>query len=81
MPDSRESAVNHAHPYQAIESWVDPAIEGDIRRALIRGRMRSIAAKDLADGSPSLSAQFLIVAPAVDILRYEIADDAADHDV
>ena len=48
---------------------------------MILGRIGAIAAKDLADGAPFSAAEFPIVMPAVNILRDEIAHDAADEDV
>src|SRR6266446_8940160 len=75
-----ESAINQTHGCQAVKSRIDPAIQGDIGRALVRWRVRSIAPKDLADRSPFPAAEFRIVMPAVNVLRNEITHHAAnDH--
>src|SRR6266481_2018578 len=77
----REAAVDQAHGCEPVESRIDPAIQGDIRRALIGGSGVSITAKHLADRSPCLTAQSRIMMAAVHILGDEIAHNAADEDV
>src|SRR5882762_1396447 len=77
----REAAVDQAHGCEAVECRIDPTIQGDIRRALIGGSGVSITAKHLADRSPRLTAQSRIVMTAVNVLRNEITDNAANKDV
>src|SRR5579859_304465 len=76
-----ESAVDQAHGREAIKRRINPAIERNIGGTLIFGRVRTIATKDLADRSPRIAAQFRVVMPAVDILRDEIAENAADENI
>src|SRR5260370_40478197 len=77
----RKAAVDQANRCEPVESRIDPAIQGDIRRALIGGGKVSITAKDLADRPPRLTAQSRIVVAAVNILGNEIADNAANENV
>src|SRR3989442_7292581 len=76
-----ESAINQTHGCQAVESWIQPASEREIRRALIGQGGVAFAAKDLADRSPLPAAEFRIVMPAVNVLRHEVADHGAHEHV
>src|SRR6266849_4182669 len=65
---------------QTLECGIDPAIERNVRGPLIPLRVRSIAAKDLADRSPFPAAEIGVVMTAVNVLRDEVADHGTnDH--
>src|SRR6266851_8673194 len=59
-----ECAIDQTHGGQPVKGGIDPAIERDVWRSLIRGSECSIATKDLADRSPSLTAQSRIMMAA-----------------
>jgi hypothetical protein len=76
-----KSTVDQTHGSKAIERRIDPAVERNIRRTLICRRVRALAAKDLADGTPSCTTELRVMMAGVNVLRYEIADHAADDHV
>ena len=73
-------AVDQAHGREPVQGRINPAIERNVGRTLIRWRMRSVA-KELADRPPSFATKLGIVAPAVNVLRDEVAEYAADEHV
>src|SRR5207247_8343383 len=60
-----ECAIDQTHSCQAVESWIDPAIQGDIGRPLIRRRGVSVAAEEFADRPPLAASELSIVMTAV----------------
>jgi len=81
MTHSQELRFNEAQRREPLQRRINPTADGNESCAGTGRRDIPFAAHDLADRSPFRAAEFRIVMPAVNILRDEIADQAADEHV
>src|SRR6266850_2515427 len=78
---AHKPAIDDTERSEALECRIDPGIQGDIGRTLIRGRRGSITSKDLADRSPFTTAQVRIMMATVNVLGDKVSDHASHEHV
>src|SRR6267143_6905209 len=71
--------MDQTHGCKSVKRRIDPTIERDVGRTLICRRRSSVSFDKGSDGSPLTTAERRIVMSAINILRDEISNDAADQ--
>src|SRR5882724_7636848 len=80
-PLSQKSDIDEAKSDQAVKDGIHPTIDWHEYGSGIGRRGIPVTTKELAHRGPGGTGEFRIVVAAIDVLRDEVAEEAADEDV